>query len=177
MRKSDLNSRRIIDRLAVVFIPRSAMFSLQHIVAIFICIASRVECKPHESIHFLVDQTSDLDKFQSNILEQTEVVTNFNPGLKTIEAPKSEELVINPQLENGKFFQGDMILQPDQMEFLKSNVTDKESLASRTGVLHETYRWPKDKSGHVIVAYEIADYHYSEFQLALLLQVVQLFSS
>lgn len=153
------------------------MFSLQHIFAIFLCIANCVECKPHESIHSLADQPSDPDKFQSKILEPTEVVTNFNPGLKTIEAPKSEELVINPQLENGKFFQGDMILQPDQMEFLKSNVTDMDSLASRTGVLHETYRWPKDKSGHVIVVYEIADYHFSKFQLVPLLQVVQLFSS
>lgn len=146
------------------------MFGFQHLLslfAIFVYLSCKIECKPidrSDSIYFPGDHLpSASHKFQSRILEPTQIVTNFNPGLKTIKISKKEELVVKPALENGKFFQGDMILQPDQMEFLKSNVTDKASLRTRTGLLHETYRWPKNKAGRVSVAYEIADYHFSEF--------------
>lgn len=158
------------------------MLGFQHFLslfAIFVCLSCEVGCKPldrSDSIFFPGDHLpSASHKFQSRILEPTKKLTNFDPGLKTIKTSREEELVVKPALENGKFFQGDMILQPDQMEFLRSNVTDKESLVTRTGLLHETYRWPKNKAGRVAVAYEIADYHFSEFHLAFLSQVVELF--
>lgn len=53
--------------------------------------------------------------------------------------------------ESGKFFQGDIKLIKEQRDYL----LDNNSLPTRTGWIDESYRWPKDNSGHVIVPYYI----------------------
>lgn len=60
------------------------------------------------------------------------------------------------QLENGKFFQGDILLLPDQEEFLNANLTD-DDFPTRTGLISESYRWPKNRNGKVIVPYVLSD--------------------
>lgn len=77
-------------------------------------------------------------------------------------------LIYKPEFENGKFFQGDMILQPDQEEVFFAKVAIDDKFASRTGLLHETYHWPKDKAGHVIVTFEIAKNDFSKYLIRIL---------
>lgn len=102
------------------------------------------------------------ENLDSRILEPKQKVRSFMPEIAKAATGGNDELIVNPELENGKHFQGDMILQPDQEEFFKANVSDKDILASRTGILHESYRWPKDRQGHVNVAFKVADLQYSE---------------
>lgn len=59
---------------------------------------------------------------------------------------------VNIGLESGSFFQGDIKLLADQKEILLSNETD-EGLLSRTGILIESQRWPKNKLGNVVVPF------------------------
>lgn len=54
----------------------------------------------------------------------------------------------NSSLENGKFFQGDLNLLPQQYKYFLAHAVD-----TRTGLYHGEYRWPKDDKGHVIVNY------------------------
>ncbi|CRL02609.1 CLUMA_CG015841, isoform A [Clunio marinus] len=59
---------------------------------------------------------------------------------------------VKKELENGGLFQGDIKLLNEQKEFLSPS---PGNFISRTGLLNEYYRWPKDKKGHVIVPYYI----------------------
>lgn len=68
------------------------------------------------------------------------------------EAPQ----VVDVALEHGDFYQGDIKLLAEQREILDRLAVDKTSLSSRTGILNEDYRWPKDSSGNVKVPYEFA---------------------
>lgn len=66
------------------------------------------------------------------------------------------------KLENGEFFQGDMVLTPEQQRFYdgiddgeeESETDDADGLFTRTGVLNTKYRWPK-KEGKVVVPYKL----------------------
>lgn len=62
----------------------------------------------------------------------------------------------NPDLENGEYFQGDIKLEVEQKEALERNETDDGILASRTGLLIESMRWPKNTKGEVTVPYTIS---------------------
>lgn len=67
-----------------------------------------------------------------------------------------ESEIIEPHLENGKFFQGDIVLVQDQKEYLLANDTKDGSVPTRTGWIDEYYRWPKDKNGDVILPYYVS---------------------
>lgn len=62
-------------------------------------------------------------------------------------------------LENGLYFQGDILLIQDQEDYLKQKLSDDDKFPSRTGVISETYRWPRNgkNSEKVIVPFEISD--------------------
>lgn len=62
----------------------------------------------------------------------------------------------NPDLENGEYFQGDIKLEAEQKEILERNDTSDSILGSRTGLLYESMRWPKNKKGEVVVPYLIS---------------------
>lgn len=62
----------------------------------------------------------------------------------------------NPDLENGEYFQGDIKLEVEQKEALERNDTNDGILGSRTGLLFESMRWPKNRKGEVIVPYIIS---------------------
>ena len=61
-------------------------------------------------------------------------------------------------LESGKFFQGDILLVQDQEDFLTAAIGD-DRFPSRTGLISETYRWPRSsiKSDKVHVPFVIDD--------------------
>lgn len=59
------------------------------------------------------------------------------------------------KLENGQFYQGDIVLMEDQLEILKA-LEDDSQFGSRTGILSEYYRWPKNRYGTVVVPFVIS---------------------
>lgn len=67
--------------------------------------------------------------------------------------------------ENGFFYQGDILLVEDQENFLKQKLDEDDRFPSRTGVLSETYRWPRSgtQGDKVIVPFEISD-DYCEYR-------------
>lgn len=65
---------------------------------------------------------------------------------------------IQKELENGEFFQGDIILHGDQMDLVMShkNFTENEdNIPTRTGLINEQYRWPKNNLGQAVIPYVI----------------------
>lgn len=75
-----------------------------------------------------------------------------------------ENEIVQQQLENGKFFQGDIVLVQDQKDYLLVN---DSSVPTRTGWIDEFYRWPKDKSGNAILPYYVEpDSEYSKKLIA-----------
>lgn len=81
---------------------------------------------------------------------------HIKPSLESRFSFDGEEEVEDVKLENGKFFQGDIVLLEDQLEYLLGNGSDDSSTPTRTGWINEYYRWPKDASGNVILTYEIS---------------------
>lgn len=105
-----------------------------------------------DSIVFL-----DEDESENQILKSS----NDNFRLDPSETIKKE-------LENGAFYQGDIILLPEQKELLQSfpNVTEEDNVPTRTGLISEQYRWPKNNQGFVILPFEIdSQSQYCKFPL------------
>lgn len=108
----------------------------------------------------------ELDEILENIGDlKTDQISLFNdPNILKLENTTDEFLVdenSSSEFEYGDYFQGDIILQEDQIRLLKSKADDEE-LEKRTGRIWEGYRWPKNKYGNVIVPYIIAN-HYSKY--------------
>jgi hypothetical protein len=61
--------------------------------------------------------------------------------------------------ENGFFYQGDILLIQDQEDYLKQILSENDKFPSRTGVISESYRWPRSsqRGDKVIVPFEISD--------------------
>lgn len=57
-------------------------------------------------------------------------------------------------LEYGEYFQGDIVVDEEQKEYLLRNDTDG-TFSTRTGILFLSARWPKNSMGLVIVPYTI----------------------
>jgi hypothetical protein len=70
--------------------------------------------------------------------------------------PDDDVEVEDVKLEDGNFFQGDIKLLAEQKEILDRLAVDKNSFPTRTGILNEEYRWPKDNEGYVNIPYEFA---------------------
>lgn len=66
----------------------------------------------------------------------------------------ADDIEVKKGLENGRLYQGDIVLQPAQKEELNA-IKNGDLLPTRTGVLDEEYRWPKDDRGNVILTYNI----------------------
>ncbi|XP_070493990.1 high choriolytic enzyme 1-like [Chironomus tepperi] len=97
-----------------------------------------------------------------------------DPNLLTAENSTAEYLIdsdANKALENGNFYQGDIIMEQEQMEWINSmkakdgepQSDEDDFLGTRTGLIWEGYRWPKNSLGSVIVPYVIDDRHYNVF--------------
>jgi len=108
----------------------------------------------------------ELDEKLENVGDlKTDQISLFNdPNILKLENTTDEFLVddnLSSEFEYGDYFQGDIILDEDQMELLKSKA-DYEEFGIRTGRIWERYRWPKNNYGNVIVPYVIAK-HYSRY--------------
>lgn len=114
---------------------RREQFKMKAIVVLLISLAVTLniaQCKP------VAD--GDAITFTENDAESEEI--QFQEG--------------NPDLENGEYFQGDIKLEAEQKEALERNDTSDGTLGSRTGLLFESMRWPKNQKGEVIVPYTIS---------------------
>ena len=114
------------------------------------------------------DEIKDMENSQENMIDED--ILEFDIPKQSIdlmpEVKKNlaiaDEVVTNTSLENGKYFQGDMVFKPEQLEFLLSNSTDSDTILERTGILSQSKRWPKNHLGYVQVPYKIKDYHFSK---------------
>lgn len=68
------------------------------------------------------------------------------------ELSETQQQNVDLTFEEGQHYQGDIILLPDQREAILSNSTD-EDFITRTGLLFEYQRWPKTRTGLVMVPY------------------------
>ncbi|XP_070493984.1 low choriolytic enzyme-like [Chironomus tepperi] len=108
---------------------------------------------------YLVDDSADdirLDQYErlltdSNLLKSDNTTKEF----------LYDEKVPATRLENGQFYQGDIILVQEQLDILKYPDDDDDPFGTRTGVISENYRWPKNKEGKVIVPYKIEEGTYN----------------
>ncbi|XP_070494003.1 hatching enzyme 1.2-like [Chironomus tepperi] len=64
-----------------------------------------------------------------------------------------EDTEEDSKFEHGNHFQGDIVLLEDQKKFL--NNTDL--VGTRTGLIWEKYRWPKNRNGRVVVPYKMSN--------------------
>lgn len=67
----------------------------------------------------------------------------------------------NPSSQFEEFFQGDIVLTPEQKEILQPDSPDKSSKGTRTGLINVFNRWPKNGQGYVIVPYYIYPGYFS----------------
>lgn len=105
------------------------------------------------------DSPDDLLRDQSRLLLDSRILKSDNTSKEFLLDDKAQQ-----KLEDGKFYQGDIVLMADQKEIIESE-PDDDPFGTRTGILSEYYRWPKDKSeGKVIVPYTISD-DYCEYVL------------
>jgi hypothetical protein len=96
----------------------------------------------------IVFQDEDSGDFQNEIL-----VGNNKDNFRL-----DPTLSVQKELENGKLFQGDIILHGDQKDLVMSHMNfseAEENLPTRTGIIGEQYRWPKNDYGLVELAYVI----------------------
>lgn len=73
---------------------------------------------------------------------------------------------VQKELENGGFYQGDIILHEDQRDLLMShkNFDENDHIPTRTGLINEQYRWPKNALGFAVMPYVIdSDSGYCKF--------------
>lgn len=62
----------------------------------------------------------------------------------------------DPNFDKYEKYQGDILLTPEQKESLEKPEIEG-FLDTRTGLLDESFRWPKDNDGSVIVPFAISD--------------------
>ena len=95
----------------------------------------------------------DADEPQSyiSLIEESQILP-FDESSRLIQ---DDNEMVQQELEQGQFFQGDIVLQPEQKEFLKANLSDVK-VPTRTGWLDEYYRWPKDINGFVVLPYDLS---------------------
>ena len=67
----------------------------------------------------------------------------------------SQRFLIDKNLENGKHFQGDILMKNNHNDHI---IKIGDSKIFRTGILHEYYRWPKTQN-FVIVPFFIDSYY------------------
>jgi len=148
-------------------------------VAIFltlVCI-SELSGLPINNDRIIYPDELDLDKIADEIgnlkIDQKSLFDDLNL-LRFESITEEEEEEQDAKLEYGNHFQGDIILEEDQMELLKTvpkDGEDDEEFGKRTGLLWQGYRWTKDADGDVIMPYVIAN-HYSKFMQEIVFLIV-----
>lgn len=119
-------------------------------VVILLVFLSHITAKPYDDK--IIFRDDDVD--EEVRLEDENQILPSNDDLKQLGDAGNE--IVQQQLENGNFYQGDIVLLQDQKDYLFATNADNSSVPTRTGWIHEFYRWPKDKSGNVMVPYVIS---------------------
>jgi len=90
-------------------------------------------------------QTSDAITFRDD--------DGSNEILEADDPTNAEDLQVAASIRNDDdtLFQGDIQLLPDQLALL--NKSDADAIDDRTGILSLKYRWPKNRSGQVVVPF------------------------
>lgn len=102
--------------------------------------------KPTSDDRIIFRDDSDMDT-NEGILKSDDF-----DGAAGVEA-REIDVTLQAESEMGQHFQGDIILSPEEKRIMLSN--DSDALTTRTGLLDEEKRWPKDSAGHVNVFYTI----------------------
>lgn len=118
------------------------MKSVENILLIVAIIAQVVSSKPSDDDRIIFPDTF------------SEIIKDNNDDLSGSDDSVEEQG--NIDLESGDLYQGDIHLSPEQALIL----SDKSSVSSRTGLLFEDMRWPKDENGHVVMPYTVDDASY-----------------
>lgn len=120
-------------------------FCLSASALIFLTLSSSISGKPTSSNENVVDEM-DLSGLESSEDQSESFIRS-----RFID---DEEVEIQ-NAEYGNFHQGDMILEPDQIEAMYRNESEQTKIEERTGFLSTSYRWPKNSEGKVIVPVKI----------------------
>jgi len=124
-----------------------------------VVLIAEVSAKPTNDFVFRDDDVND-NQPPITLEEENQIL----PSDKT-KLLGGENEIVEQHLENGRFFQGDIVLIQEQKHFLLSN----DSTPTRTGWIDEYYRWPKDKHGNAIMPYYVdPDSDYTTYQQTLL---------
>lgn len=121
---------------------------LKSFIFVVFCSVTIVIAIPLNKDDRIVFQDEDSNDFQNEIFKGDNK-DNFRLDL-------SEN--VQKDLENGRFFQGDIILHGDQKDLVMShqNFTESEdNIPTRTGIINEQYRWPKNNFNFPTMPYII----------------------
>lgn len=124
----------------------------------------RITFPDNHKIRKIIGRFGDFKTDQKRILDDPNLLKSENI---------TKELFIDEEadtkLENGNYYQGDIILHQDQVEIINrieiradNNNDENDSLGARTGIIWAAYRWPKDSKGTVTVPYLIDKNHFGE---------------
>lgn len=113
-------------------------------------IAYKVSARPSNDFVFRDETEYEPDLPPLTLEEENQILPSDRTKLLG-----GENEIVEQRLENGKFFQGDIVLVQDQKEYLLANESGS-SVPTRTGWIDEFYRWPKDSNGYVILPYYVA---------------------
>lgn len=108
-------------------------------VLCFLLVLSIIEARPADDSDYTLDEA---------VVPLAMVESRFDFD------DEDEDDIEDAALEQGKYFQGDIMLYDDQKEILDKLASDNSSLGTRTGIISEEYRWPKDRFGLVRVPFE-----------------------
>jgi len=133
---------------------------MRFLIFIQLIFVSKIESFPIDNDQIIFrdgDEVAEVENKRNNVhLNQLRLLEDLNllkSDNLTTEFLFDEEA--QQKLENGQFYQGDIVLMEDQLETLKAPEDDSQ-FGSRTGILSEYYRWPKNRYGTVIVPFVIS---------------------
>lgn len=125
------------------------MAVLKFLYYLLIC-GVKIQSRPLSEIIVFPNDNRYGNKSQSylNLNHENEILPFYD-------APKTfsfAERFVQQELENGEHFQGDIMLMQDQQDnFASGRLRMPKPL--NTGLLGQSFRWPKDIKGYVIVPY------------------------
>lgn len=99
----------------------------------------------------VANSTTSSNEANFVVLQNSEEALKVEPLEETIVSRFDEGPEFSIPEEQGDAFQGDMILTEEQ----RKEMFDTSIIESRTGLLADKYRWPKNSNGNPIVPYVV----------------------
>jgi hypothetical protein len=128
---------------------------------------SRIESFPIDNDQIIFRDGDEVAKVENkrknpqlNLIDDVNILKSDNLTSEFLFDEEAQQ-----KLENGQFYQGDIVLMEDQLEILKAP-DDVSQIGTRTGILSEYYRWPKNRYGKVVVPFVLSN-QYSKYGLVL----------